>query len=83
MSAQYSPDEFYPKKKSGFESLGTGAKNMYVPEVYDIPSTKRAIVPYAADRNPYASSYVTHTSQQKLSHYPNTVSTSNYVPTHR
>eukprot|EP00957_Ditylum_brightwellii_P115809 8833368-Ditylum_brightwellii.AAC.1 len=56
---------------------------MYVPEVHDIPSTERAIVLYTAARNPYASSCVTHTSQKKVSHYPNTASTSNYVHTHR
>eukprot|EP00957_Ditylum_brightwellii_P039654 3000227-Ditylum_brightwellii.AAC.1 len=33
-----------------------------------------AVVPYAADRNPYASSCMTHTSQQKVSNYPNTAS---------
>eukprot|EP00957_Ditylum_brightwellii_P193838 14760555-Ditylum_brightwellii.AAC.1 len=80
---QHSPDEFYPKKKSGIESLGTGTKSMYVPEVHDIPSTERAIVPYTAARNPYASSSVTNMSQQKVSHYLNITSTSNYVPTHR
>eukprot|EP00957_Ditylum_brightwellii_P181628 13835651-Ditylum_brightwellii.AAC.1 len=41
---------------------------------------ERAIVPYAAARNPYASSGVT---QQKVSHYLNITSTSIYVPTHR
>eukprot|EP00957_Ditylum_brightwellii_P098408 7497666-Ditylum_brightwellii.AAC.1 len=56
---------------------------MYVPEVHDILSTERAIVPYVAARNPYASSSVTHMSQQKVSHYPNITSTSNNVPTHR
>eukprot|EP00957_Ditylum_brightwellii_P140018 10669032-Ditylum_brightwellii.AAC.1 len=56
---------------------------MYVSEVHDIPSTERAIVPYVAARNPYTSSSVTHTSQQKVSHYPNITSTSNYVTTHR
>eukprot|EP00957_Ditylum_brightwellii_P101958 7771128-Ditylum_brightwellii.AAC.1 len=44
---------------------------------------KRAIVPYAAARNPCPSSCVTHMSQQKVSHYMNAASTSNYVPTHR
>ena len=82
-SKQYSLDEFYPKKKSGIESLGTGTKKMYVPEVHDIPSTERAIVPYAAARNPYASSRMTHTSQQKVSHCQNIASTRSYVPTHR
>eukprot|EP00957_Ditylum_brightwellii_P018854 1417156-Ditylum_brightwellii.AAC.1 len=56
---------------------------MYVPEVHDIPSTERTVVLYAAARNPYASSHVTHTSQQKESHYLNTASTCNYIPTHR
>eukprot|EP00957_Ditylum_brightwellii_P159311 12126731-Ditylum_brightwellii.AAC.1 len=56
---------------------------MYVPKVHDIPSTERAILPYAAAMNPYASFSVTHMSQQKVSHYPNITSTSNYVPTHR
>eukprot|EP00957_Ditylum_brightwellii_P042558 3222351-Ditylum_brightwellii.AAC.1 len=56
---------------------------MYIPEVHDIASTERAVVPYAAARNPYTSSYVTHTLQQKLSYYPNTASTCNNVPTHR
>eukprot|EP00957_Ditylum_brightwellii_P094951 7230746-Ditylum_brightwellii.AAC.1 len=44
---------------------------------------QRAIVPYAAARNPYASSFVTHMLHQKVSHYPNTASTSEFVPTHR
>eukprot|EP00957_Ditylum_brightwellii_P164227 12503050-Ditylum_brightwellii.AAC.1 len=83
MSKHYSPDEFYPTKKSGIESLGPGTKNMYLPEVHDIPSTERAVVPYAAARNPYASSYVAHTSQQKVSHYLNTASNCDYVPMHR
>eukprot|EP00957_Ditylum_brightwellii_P136020 10372715-Ditylum_brightwellii.AAC.1 len=48
---------------------------MYVPEVHDMPSMNRPVVPYAAARYPYASSCVTHTSQQKVSHYPNTAST--------
>eukprot|EP00957_Ditylum_brightwellii_P084196 6401798-Ditylum_brightwellii.AAC.1 len=48
---------------------------MYIPELHDMPSTQRAIVPYTAARNPYASSHVTHTSQQKVSHCPSTVST--------
>eukprot|EP00957_Ditylum_brightwellii_P190702 14517957-Ditylum_brightwellii.AAC.1 len=56
---------------------------MYVPEVHDIPSMERTIVLYAAARNPYTSSCVTHTSQQKVSHYPYIASTSNYVHTHR
>ena len=56
---------------------------MYVPEVHDIPSTERAIVPYAAARNPYASSRMTHTSQQKVSHCQTIASTCSYVPTHR
>eukprot|EP00957_Ditylum_brightwellii_P107887 8229803-Ditylum_brightwellii.AAC.1 len=74
-SRQYSPDEFYPKKKSGIESLGPGTKKTYVPEVHGMPSMERAIVPYAAARNPYASFCVTHMSQQKVSHYPNIAST--------
>eukprot|EP00957_Ditylum_brightwellii_P029778 2252404-Ditylum_brightwellii.AAC.1 len=82
-SNQYSPDEFYPAKKSGIESLGTGTKNMNVPEVHDIPSIERVIIPYAAARNSYTSSCVTHMSQQKVSHYPNNASTCNYMPTHR
>eukprot|EP00957_Ditylum_brightwellii_P183736 13994698-Ditylum_brightwellii.AAC.1 len=44
-STQYSLDEFYPKKKSGIELLGNGTTNTYVPEVNDIPSTERDIVP--------------------------------------
>eukprot|EP00957_Ditylum_brightwellii_P062036 4707957-Ditylum_brightwellii.AAC.1 len=56
---------------------------MYVPEVDDIPSTKKAIVPYAAARNPYASSRIPHTSQQKVSLCQNIASTCSYVPTHR
>eukprot|EP00957_Ditylum_brightwellii_P019376 1461608-Ditylum_brightwellii.AAC.1 len=44
---------------------------------------QRAVVPYAAARNPFASSCVTHTPQQKVSHYPNTDSTGKLVPTHR
>ena len=82
-SKQYSPSEFYPKKKSGIESLGTGTKKTYVPEVHDIPSTEKAIVPYAAARNPYASSRMPHTSQQKVSQRQNLASTRTYVPTHR
>eukprot|EP00957_Ditylum_brightwellii_P199503 15207760-Ditylum_brightwellii.AAC.1 len=75
MSKQYSPAEFYPAKKTGIESVIPGTKNTYVPEVHDIPSTERVIVPYAAARNPYTSSCVIHTSQQKVSHHPNTAST--------
>eukprot|EP00957_Ditylum_brightwellii_P054384 4120503-Ditylum_brightwellii.AAC.1 len=56
---------------------------MYVPEVHDIPSTEKAIVLYADARNPYASSCMPHTSQQKVSHYPNIASTCSHVPTHR
>eukprot|EP00957_Ditylum_brightwellii_P191472 14577641-Ditylum_brightwellii.AAC.1 len=41
------------------------------------------MVPYAAARNPYTSSCVTYMSQQKVSYYPNIVSTRNYVPMHR
>eukprot|EP00957_Ditylum_brightwellii_P173749 13228397-Ditylum_brightwellii.AAC.1 len=48
---------------------------MYVPELQDIPSMQRAVVPYATARNPYASSCATHTSQQKVSHYLNIAST--------
>eukprot|EP00957_Ditylum_brightwellii_P125378 9555865-Ditylum_brightwellii.AAC.1 len=44
---------------------------------------ERAVVPYAAARNPYASFCVTHMSQQKVSHYLNTTSTGEYVPTYR
>eukprot|EP00957_Ditylum_brightwellii_P059700 4532651-Ditylum_brightwellii.AAC.1 len=55
---------------------------MYVPEVHDIPSVQRAVVPYAAYRNPYASSYKTQTSQQKVSHYPITASTGGHVPSY-
>eukprot|EP00957_Ditylum_brightwellii_P123452 9412076-Ditylum_brightwellii.AAC.1 len=44
---------------------------------------ERAIIPYAAAKNSYTSSCVTHTSQQKVAHYPNTASTGKYVPTHR
>eukprot|EP00957_Ditylum_brightwellii_P082724 6290025-Ditylum_brightwellii.AAC.1 len=82
-SKQYSPVEFYPTKKTGIESLEPTTKNTYVPEVHDIPSTERAVVPYTAARNLYTSSCVTHMSQQKLSHYPNTASTGEYVPTYR
>eukprot|EP00957_Ditylum_brightwellii_P177291 13506082-Ditylum_brightwellii.AAC.1 len=74
-SEQYSPVEFYPTKKSGIELLGPGTKNVYIPEVHDMPSMERAVVSYVAARNPYASSCVTHTSQQEESHYPNTAST--------
>eukprot|EP00957_Ditylum_brightwellii_P136402 10403458-Ditylum_brightwellii.AAC.1 len=83
MSKQHSLAEFYPSKKTGIKSLGPGTKNTYVPEVHDISSMQRAIVPYAAARNPYTSSHVTHMLQQKVSHYPNTASTDKYVPTHR
>eukprot|EP00957_Ditylum_brightwellii_P191436 14575275-Ditylum_brightwellii.AAC.1 len=48
---------------------------MYVPEVHDMPSMERPVVPCAATRNPYESSCVTHVSQQKVSHDPNTAST--------
>eukprot|EP00957_Ditylum_brightwellii_P107316 8188584-Ditylum_brightwellii.AAC.1 len=44
---------------------------------------ERAVVSYAAARNPYTASCMTHRSQQKVSHYPNTTSTSDCVPTHR
>eukprot|EP00957_Ditylum_brightwellii_P188111 14320852-Ditylum_brightwellii.AAC.1 len=44
---------------------------------------ERAVVPYAAARNPCVSSCVTHTLQQKVSHYPNTASTGEYVPAYR
>eukprot|EP00957_Ditylum_brightwellii_P072549 5513178-Ditylum_brightwellii.AAC.1 len=54
-----------------------------MPEVHDIPSTQIAVVPYGAARNPYVPSHVIHTSQQKVSHYLNTTSTGEYVPTHR
>eukprot|EP00957_Ditylum_brightwellii_P099894 7611996-Ditylum_brightwellii.AAC.1 len=74
---------FIPKKKSGIESLGTGTKKTYVPEIHDIPSVEKAIVPYAAARNSYASSHVAHTSEQKVSHCLNIASTCNYVPMHR
>eukprot|EP00957_Ditylum_brightwellii_P028856 2180356-Ditylum_brightwellii.AAC.1 len=56
---------------------------MYILEVHGMPYTQRAAVPYSAARNPYASSHVTHTSQQKVSHCPITASTSEYVPMHR
>eukprot|EP00957_Ditylum_brightwellii_P178275 13578172-Ditylum_brightwellii.AAC.1 len=75
MSKQYSLAEFYPAKKIGIESCGPGTKNTCVPDVHDMPSMQRAVVSYAAARNPYASSCVTHTSQQKVSHYPTTAST--------
>eukprot|EP00957_Ditylum_brightwellii_P125940 9601061-Ditylum_brightwellii.AAC.1 len=44
---------------------------------------QRAGVPYVAARNCYASSCVTHTPQEKVSHYPNTASTGEFVPAHR
>eukprot|EP00957_Ditylum_brightwellii_P190230 14479985-Ditylum_brightwellii.AAC.1 len=56
---------------------------MYVPEVHDIPSAEKATVPYVAARNPYTSSCMPHTSQQKELHCPNIASTRSYVPTHR
>eukprot|EP00957_Ditylum_brightwellii_P039480 2986594-Ditylum_brightwellii.AAC.1 len=56
---------------------------MYVPEVHGMPSMERAVVPHAAARNPYASSRVTYTSQQKVLHYPNTASTGEYMPMYR
>eukprot|EP00957_Ditylum_brightwellii_P204013 15337214-Ditylum_brightwellii.AAC.1 len=83
MIKQYSLAEFYPAKKNSIELLGTGTKNMYVPEVHNLPSMQRAVVPYAAARNPYVSACVTHTSQQRVSKYPNTASTGEYAPTHR
>eukprot|EP00957_Ditylum_brightwellii_P135105 10300902-Ditylum_brightwellii.AAC.1 len=75
MSKQYSLAEFYPTKKTGIELLGPDTKNEYIPEIHDMPSTQRAVVPYVAARNPYESSCVTNLSQQKVSHYPNTAST--------
>eukprot|EP00957_Ditylum_brightwellii_P204875 15341162-Ditylum_brightwellii.AAC.1 len=75
MSKQYFLAEFYLTKKTGIKLLGTGTKISYVPEVHGILSTERAAVPYAAARSPYISFHVTHTSQQKVSHYPNTAST--------
>eukprot|EP00957_Ditylum_brightwellii_P091311 6953061-Ditylum_brightwellii.AAC.1 len=63
MSKHYSLAEFYPAKKTVVESLRPCTKNMYVSEVHDMPSTQRDIVPYAAARNPYASSHVTHMVQ--------------------
>eukprot|EP00957_Ditylum_brightwellii_P018951 1425898-Ditylum_brightwellii.AAC.1 len=48
---------------------------MYIPEVHDMPFMQTAVFPYAAAKNPYASSCVTHTPQQKVSHYPNITST--------
>eukprot|EP00957_Ditylum_brightwellii_P115563 8814079-Ditylum_brightwellii.AAC.1 len=55
-SKKYLLAEFYPAKKTGIESLGPGTQNIYAPKVHDMPSTQRAVVPYAAARNPYASS---------------------------
>eukprot|EP00957_Ditylum_brightwellii_P158803 12087478-Ditylum_brightwellii.AAC.1 len=75
MHKQYSLVEFYPTKKTGIESLGPGTKSTYIPEVHAMPSMERAVVSYAAARNPYATSCVTHISQQKVSNYPNTAST--------
>eukprot|EP00957_Ditylum_brightwellii_P122424 9334826-Ditylum_brightwellii.AAC.1 len=85
MSKQYSLTDFYPVKKTGIELLGTGTKIMYVPEVHDMPFMQRVVVPYAAARNPYTgtSSRETHTSQQKVSHYPNTASTGEHAPMRR
>ena len=80
MSKHYFRAEFYPAKKSGIESFEPVTNNMYVPEVHNMTSMERAVVPYAAARNPYASSHVTHTPQQKVPHYPNTASTGEYVP---
>eukprot|EP00957_Ditylum_brightwellii_P141459 10776784-Ditylum_brightwellii.AAC.1 len=56
---------------------------MYVPKVHDMPSMERAVVSYAAARNPYTFSCVTHSLQQKVPHYPNTASTDEYAPMHR
>eukprot|EP00957_Ditylum_brightwellii_P103299 7872506-Ditylum_brightwellii.AAC.1 len=44
---------------------------------------QRSIVLYAAARNPYVSACVAYMSQQKVSHYLNTASTGEFVPTHR
>eukprot|EP00957_Ditylum_brightwellii_P058604 4444809-Ditylum_brightwellii.AAC.1 len=80
-SKQYSLAEFHPAKKNGIDLFGTGTKSTYIPEVLDLPSTHRAVVPYA--RNPYASACVTHMSQQKVLKHPNIASTGEFVPTYR
>eukprot|EP00957_Ditylum_brightwellii_P008685 659185-Ditylum_brightwellii.AAC.1 len=48
-----------------------------------MPSTQKVVAPYAAARNPCTYFHVTHTPQQKVSHYPNTASSGEYVPMHR
>eukprot|EP00957_Ditylum_brightwellii_P165840 12626359-Ditylum_brightwellii.AAC.1 len=71
------------KQYSQTEMLGPGTKNMYAPELTDMPSMQRSLVPYAAARNPYVPSNVTHKPQQKMSHYLNTTSTGEFMPMHR
>eukprot|EP00957_Ditylum_brightwellii_P178759 13616219-Ditylum_brightwellii.AAC.1 len=83
MTTQYFSAEFYPAKKTGIESLGPGTKNTYILELHDMPSMQRAVAPYVAARNPYASSCVTHMLHQKVSHYLNTASTGEFVSMHR
>eukprot|EP00957_Ditylum_brightwellii_P001963 151133-Ditylum_brightwellii.AAC.1 len=56
---------------------------MYVPEVHDLPSTHRTVVPYTAARNPYASACVAHMPQQKVPKHQNIAFAGEFVSMHR